>query len=680
MKRQNQLNIKRGLLSKLVLLVALFLGSSNAWGDELTVYNSTSSSDYIVPIGGKYLNTNNFKCEFIIPKSELTAMAGKQITKMTFFIKTASNNSWGDASFQVFLKEVDFVELTSLTGKTGATVVYEGGLDATGSTMEIPFTSSNFDYVNDNLLVGIYCTTAGTPSTNDPYFYGQSFAGSIDYNTAAFYTTYSGNRKFIPKTKFDYESAETYKRPKNLRVETFDGSSATLKWDKGDNEEKWIIKYSTKEDFDPKTEGISITASDITYKIEGLMEQITYYAYVCANYDGIYSEYSNKLSFTINANITINEDASNTNSNIPIIDRTYSENLMLSQFIIPNSELNSIKNHTITGLTFYSSQTSIDWNGAKFEVYLNETDNLKYNNSTKEFEDWGQKVIDSKELSVTGKQLTLTFDHNYNYKSGNLVVGFKQTSQSEGSSSINSTWYGVNQTPYDNYTAIYYGQGYSSPGTFLVTFIPKVHFSVVASTVPVTLDGNDYTTFACPRPLDLTTTKMPEGLKAYKAEVDAENGKVIFTDINQKVAANTGILLAGTAGETYNIPVADSGDPVGDNAFLVNSTGGTFAAEGDYTYFGFKKNSEPITFATFNPSTVAIPTNKAYLKVLTKDLPTEAHQLVALFDDGETTSLREIRNEELGIKNAVFFNLNGQRVAQPTKGLYIVNGKKVLVP
>ena len=188
------------------------------------------------------------------------------------------------------------------------------------------------------------------------------------------------------------------------------------------------------------------------------------------------------------------------------------------------------------------------------------------------------------------------------------------------------------------------------------------------------MDDNGYTTYASPRPLDLTA--LPSGLKAYKAVVSAGEGKVRFKEIDQTVAANTGILLAGTAGNTYRIPVADSGSEVTGNDFLVNSTGGTFSPESGYTYFGFKKNSDPITFATFNPSTVAIPSNKAYLKVSTSG---EARQLVAVFDDGETTSLREIRNEELGIKNAVFFNLNGQRVAQPTKGLYIVNGKKVAI-
>ena len=250
------------------------------------------------------------------------------------------------------------------------------------------------------------------------------------------------------------------------------------------------------------------------------------------------------------------------------------------------------------------------------------------------------------------------------------MIGFKQT----GTGAYKyAKWIGT--TGASN-TLLY---GYGDNSNNRTNFNPQITFTTRAiSTDPVQMDDNGFTTYASPRALDLTA--LPTGLKAYKAEVSAGEGKVRFTDINQKVVANTGILLAGTANETYNIPVADSGSPVGDNAFIVNSTGGTFAAEDGYTYFGFKKNSEPITFATFNPSTVAIPSNKAYLKVKTSELPpAEARQLVAVFDDGETTGITEVR----GLKSegrGEFYNLNGQRVAQPTKGLYIVNGKKVLVP
>lgn len=53
-----------------------------------------------------------------------------------------------------------------------------------------------------------------------------------------------------------------------------------------------------------------------------------------------------------------------------------------------------------------------------------------------------------------------------------------------------------------------------------------------------------------------------------------------------------------------------------------------------------------------------------------------ASRLDIVFEDGDVTGLTEVRglNEEV----EDYYNLNGQRVVQPTKGLYIVNGKKVI--
>ena len=60
---------------------------------------------------------------------------------------------------------------------------------------------------------------------------------------------------------------------------------------------------------------------------------------------------------------------------------------------------------------------------------------------------------------------------------------------------------------------------------------------------------------------------------------------------------------------------------------------------------------------------------------------TSGAPLLSFVIDGETTGIREkviVISEKFAA--APVYNLNGQRVAQPTKGLYIVNGRKVLLP
>ena len=257
------------------------------------------------------------------------------------------------------------------------------------------------------------------------------------------------------------------------------------------------------------------------------------------------------------------------------------------------------------------------------------------------------------------------------------MSGCKQTHISgaeNNTTSIGSTWYGTNQASYNDYTGIYYGMGYNGVSTTRAIFIPKITFTTISSSIPVTLGDNGYTTFACPRPLDLTDANLPSGLKAYKAAV--EDDRVNFTEINQAVAANTGILLEGTAGKTYHIPVADEGSEPADNEFLVNSTGGTFSAESGYTYYGMLKNSNPLTFGVFDPSAVAIPTNKAYLKV---GSGAASRQLVAAFHWDVTTGIEDSAATTCSRKPGSVFSLTGQQVKKPAKGLYIIDGKKHII-
>ena len=197
------------------------------------------------------------------------------------------------------------------------------------------------------------------------------------------------------------------------------------------------------------------------------------------------------------------------------------------------------------------------------------------------------------------------------------------------------------------------------------------------ATVSATLGANGYATFASAYPLDLTTDNLPSGVTAYKAAVSGTT--VTFTPLNQTVPANTGVLLKGPEGAEVSIPVATSGTDVTENAFLVNTAGTTFAADDGYTYFGMMKaasSSDAIIFGTFDPSSVAIPANKAYLKVASGSAPS----LTFIFDDGQTTGIESVKAEGLMVNgSAEYYNLAGQRVAQPTKGLYIVNGRKVVV-
>ncbi len=156
------------------------------------------------------------------------------------------------------------------------------------------------------------------------------------------------------------------------------------------------------------------------------------------------------------------------------------------------------------------------------------------------------------------------------------------------------------------------------------------------------------------------------GLTAYTATCDGS--KVTLTEV-ENVPAGTGVVLKGTA-KDYDIPVAASSSTAkGD---LKGSTTDAKAYETDYNYYYLALNGE--SKAQFKKLTSgSIAAGKAYLQ-LDKGITAPSFDI----DFGGTTGINMVKGEESKV-NGEYYNLAGQRVAQPTKGLYIVNGKKIVI-
>lgn len=240
---------------------------------------------------------------------------------------------------------------------------------------------------------------------------------------------------------------------------------------------------------------------------------------------------------------------------------------------------------------------------------------------------------------------------------------------------INGTMSAGENVYYYNYK---YGDGTNTENFQVNLTVDKAWIEIVSvedatpSTTPahpsyvaVTLGSNGYTTYANNvYPLDLTNAT------AYKASVSGD--KVNFTLFEQAVPASTGMLVGGNG--TVNLPIADASTAVEGNEFLVNTSGAVFNAEENTKYYAMLKDSNPLAFGTFNPSSLAFPETKAYLKVANN---AGAKALTAFFG-GDVTGISKVENGVKTSDNTVY-NLAGQRVIKPTKGLYIVNGKKVIV-
>jgi hypothetical protein len=189
----------------------------------------------------------------------------------------------------------------------------------------------------------------------------------------------------------------------------------------------------------------------------------------------------------------------------------------------------------------------------------------------------------------------------------------------------------------------------------------KVYYGVATS---VTLTpAKEYTTLTSSHNLDFTNVS---GLKAFIA-TEVSGGAVQMTQVN-KVPAGTGLVLkATTPGTAVNVPVFDgtSPDDVSGNKMAGSATETTdIAANGGYI----------LSDGKFHPASAGtLAAGKAYLNI-----SVNARELELSFNESDVTAISEVTNTNR-TNNTNVYDLQGRKVAQPTKGLYIVNGRKVII-
>ncbi|MBQ7509298.1 MAG: hypothetical protein IJT53_00055 [Prevotella sp.] len=186
------------------------------------------------------------------------------------------------------------------------------------------------------------------------------------------------------------------------------------------------------------------------------------------------------------------------------------------------------------------------------------------------------------------------------------------------------------------------------------------------STITKTITAAGYATLYSEYPLDFTGS----GLTAYIATMDDTTVK--FSEV-ESVPANTGVLLKGEEGEKTITVVASTTD-VTSNVFkgVLEETkvdGGIYVLMGateSNAGTGFYKTNVDNKF-TVGAHTAYLPANVA-----------GARTFIGFdFEDNTTTGITSMHNSQCIMHNEVY-NLNGQRVMNAKKGLYIVNGKKVI--
>ena len=176
-------------------------------------------------------------------------------------------------------------------------------------------------------------------------------------------------------------------------------------------------------------------------------------------------------------------------------------------------------------------------------------------------------------------------------------------------------------------------------------------------------------------PLNFTDTPV----SAYYAS-DASEGTVTFTKIN-KVAAGTPIYIKAASAGTYDIPaLEDDADATMGNLLKGSASAPTpLTSTNDTKYYVFGVLDDEAGFYPVSTTgTLTSAAGKAYLELTAAQASLEARSIRMVFD--EVTGINTVKeNEGNETGDNIWYTLQGARVAKPTHGIYIRNGKKIFI-
>ena len=183
--------------------------------------------------------------------------------------------------------------------------------------------------------------------------------------------------------------------------------------------------------------------------------------------------------------------------------------------------------------------------------------------------------------------------------------------------------------------------------------------------------GKEWTTLTSAYNLDFSNVEG--GLTAYTAKYNEKKDAVALTQV-KRVKAHTGLILKGEAGKTYTLPILasneDALDAVTDNQLVdcVDALWSTGRAN-DY----FLHNGE---FVKSTNDGWVLP-GKSYLYI-NGGRVNQSPSPLRVYVDNTATSIDGITNNHV-VKDEAYYNLQGVKVQHPQHGVFIHNGKKVVL-
>lgn len=185
------------------------------------------------------------------------------------------------------------------------------------------------------------------------------------------------------------------------------------------------------------------------------------------------------------------------------------------------------------------------------------------------------------------------------------------------------------------------------------------------STETVSVTEAGYATYATKYNIE-----VPESndVKVMTVKVNDDNSTITLYDVpaGKVIPAGTGILVKAPQGNHDFVVTSTEGTKLEDNSLVAATE--AITSDGA-TFFALTKMDTKVGFALVNKG-VVIPADKAYLSVPRAS----AAKFFGL--DGEATGINSVKTAKA---DGAYYTLEGVKTTKPVKGLYIHNGKKIVV-
>lgn len=184
--------------------------------------------------------------------------------------------------------------------------------------------------------------------------------------------------------------------------------------------------------------------------------------------------------------------------------------------------------------------------------------------------------------------------------------------------------------------------------------------------VNASITSAKYATFSSPNALDFSAES---GLTVYTAAVNEAKTKVMLREVTSKrVPANTAVILHGAEGSYTGTIIAEA-DAITNNDLQIANE----AMNGNGNIYVLNKVDGVVGFYKLK-SSGTLAKGKAYI---TLEGNTGA-PLLSMSEDSEITAIEMLPTDACQYQKG-YYTLDGRLVERPTKGVYVVDGRKIVV-